>query len=478
MRKSVSIQHVLKYTAVFGSVQVLTILMSIIRGKLTARLIGPVGVGVLNIYNKEATLVASTTNMGLAFSAVRNLSEIESTMRARHYIMVVRTWALWTGMFGALCCIVFAPLLARWCGDGKSDYTLGIMALAPMVCALAVSGGEMSILKGMKRLKRVASISAVGAVTTLLSTVPLYWLFGLEGVVMALVCSTVIHTVVHLCFTVGQFPYRVKIASRQMWREGLPMIRLGIPYILAGVAGSLAALAIPLFLNSQVGEDMVGFYSIGYSLMVTYAGMVFVAVESDYFPRLSAVNHDSASCNAVVNQQVRVCVMLMGPFLIAFSALMPLAVRILYTADFMPVVGMGVASVFYMLMRCVSVPVAYLALAKGCSKTYLLMELVYDVVSVAIIMLGFMLDGLEGTGWALSACGLFDALLVGLTYRHLYGFRLEARAWRGLLVHGVLLACAVAVCLCAGFGALRYLLCALLFAVAVAVSYSDYRKRG
>lgn len=476
MRKPASIQHVLKYTAVFGSVQILTILMSIVRSHLTASIIGPAGLGVLNIYNKEAALVASTTNMGLPFSAVRNLSEIESSLRARHYIMVVRTWALWTGLLGALCCILFAPLLARWACNGESNYTLGFMALAPMVCALAISGGELSILKGMKRLKRVASISAVGAVTTLASTVPIYWLFGLEGVVMALVLSTVIHMVIHLAFTVGQFPYRVKIASRQMWHEGLPMIRLGIPYILAGIAGSMAALAVPMFLQNQAGEEMVGFYSSGYALMVTYAGMVFVAVESDYFPRLSAVNHDREACNAIINQQVQVCIMLMGPFLIAFSTLMPLAVIVVYTEKCLPIIGMGVASVFYMLMRCISVPVAYLALAKGRSVTYLIMEVIYDIVSVAIIVVGFMAGGLEGTGWALSLCGVFDAVLIGFTYAKLYGFRLKRAALHGLLVHGVLLAAAVAACLtlCSWW---RYGLCLALFAISSAVSYHTYKRQ-
>ena len=475
--KLVPIQHVLKYTAVFGSVQVLTILISMVRVKLTSSLIGPVGVGVLNIYNKNATLVASVTNMGLPFSAVRNLSEIEDPDKAQHYIVVVRTWALWTGLFGALCCVAFAPLLSYWNSDSDTDYTLGIMSLAPMVCALAVSGGELSILKGMKRLKRVASISAIGAVTTLLATVPIYWLFGVRGVILALVISTVMHMIVHLCFTIRQFPYRIRIASREVLREGWPMIRLGIPYIIAGVAGSAAALAVPIYLEAVSGAEMVGFYSTGYSLMVTYAGMVFVAVESDYFPRLSAINHDVSMCNVVINQQVRVCLMLMGPFLIAFATIAPIIVPLLSSDKFMPVVGMCVASVFYMLMRCISVPIAYLALAKGKSKMYLVMELIYDVVSVLIIITGFRLGGLEGTGWALSLCGLFDVLLVGFTYTRAYGYRFDFGALTGFAVYSLLLALTVVTCYLSPTAMWRYGLCFLLFAASCVVSLRHYKRQ-
>lgn len=42
------------------------------------------------------------------------------------------------------------------------------------------------------------------------------------------------------------------------------------------------------------GMDVVGYYNCGYMLMVGYASLVFVAVESDYFrgfrPLLSSTN--------------------------------------------------------------------------------------------------------------------------------------------------------------------------------------------
>ena len=85
-------------------------------------------------------------------------------------------------------------------------------------------------------------------------------------------------------------------------------------------------LAIPaLILLSGTYSD-VGYYRAGYTLMAAYAGMAFVALEADYYPRLSSVNHDTIRLNQTINQQIDVCVLLITPFLILFILTMPIVV--------------------------------------------------------------------------------------------------------------------------------------------------------
>ena len=65
--------HVLKYTGLFGGVQGLTMLMGVARNKLVALLIGPAGLGFINMYNSVAGLIHQSTNLGLGFSAVKHI---------------------------------------------------------------------------------------------------------------------------------------------------------------------------------------------------------------------------------------------------------------------------------------------------------------------------------------------------------------------------------------------------------------------
>ena len=68
--------RVLKYISVFGGVQGLNVLFSIVRNKLTSVLLGVGGVGLIDVYSRTADLIGSSTNFGLSFSAVQHIAEL------------------------------------------------------------------------------------------------------------------------------------------------------------------------------------------------------------------------------------------------------------------------------------------------------------------------------------------------------------------------------------------------------------------
>ena len=134
-----SYDHVLKYTGVFGGVQVLTMLVSVIRNKLAALWLSTVGMGFFMMYTNISSLVSSASNAGVPFSAVKNLSEIYETGdadRIESYVATVRSISLWTAILGALLCVLFAPLISFFAFDGDWGYTLEVALLSPMIFAI------------------------------------------------------------------------------------------------------------------------------------------------------------------------------------------------------------------------------------------------------------------------------------------------------------------------------------------------------
>lgn len=453
-----ALDHVLKYTGLFGGVQGLTILISIVRNKLASKFLGPVGFGLIAIYQSIAEFSGSATNCGIPFSSVRELSEKVGeecgetgisgvSASTSGFIAVIRTWCLWTAVAGALLCVAGAPLLWQWFfPEGEVDLW-SIALLAPMVMALSITGGEISILKGMRRLRRIALISAIGAVSTLCLTVPFFWGMGLRGILLALNCSTIALTAIHLSFTLPLYPYRVHPFSADTFRQGWSMVRIGIPYVLAAIAGSGVAMALPALMKNYGSMEDLGHYRAVYGLMVTYAGIVFTAFDADYFPRLSGVNRDREKRNVTINQQIRVCILLIAPILIAMMVGMPLIVRLLYTDKFLPAVPMAICAAFYMFLRAITTPIGYTALACGDSGLFLVMEVIYDAVSLALIFGCYELWGLTGAGIGLSLSALFDLLLIGFIYGHHYGFRLSRSTTVLTLQQGLLVGLTLVVCL-------------------------------
>ena len=229
-----------------------------------------------------------------------------------------------------------------------------------------------------------------------------------------------------------------------MLSEGWPIVRIGIPYVLAAVAGAMATGEVFSYLN-DTGE--VGLYRAGMGLMMATGAVILKAAEADFFPRLSSVNHDMVRLNHAINQQVDVCVLLVAPVLIPLVMFMPVVVRILWTDEFMPVSGMVVCGAFYIFLRSITTPIAYTALAKADSWLYFIMELLYDIVLVLLLRWGYSHMGLLGAGWALSAISLFDLLLIGTVYGLYYRVRLRISTIRLILPQTLMLAIVVAVSL-------------------------------
>jgi O-antigen/teichoic acid export membrane protein len=69
--KQSAYQHVLKYTSIFGGIQGLNILVSIVRTKLVAVILGPDGMGLMSLFSSTIKFVSDSTNLGIGTSAVK-----------------------------------------------------------------------------------------------------------------------------------------------------------------------------------------------------------------------------------------------------------------------------------------------------------------------------------------------------------------------------------------------------------------------
>lgn len=428
-REEATYRHVVKYTGLFGGVQGITMLVAVARNKVAAVLLGPAGIALVNIYLNVMNLLNQTTNFGLSFSAVKHVSELFDEGNAEktdRFVGTVRAWCLAAAVAGVVLCCALSPLLSRWT-FGDPDYAPAFCALSPCVGMMSVTGGEMAILKGLRQLRKVALISVACALCTLAITAPLYLLLGAAGIVPALLLCNAALLAVHLYYSTRCCPWRWPRGLRERLRQGLPMVRLGVAFTVAGICGQGAELVIRIALLHFGELADVGLYNSGYVMAVTYASVVFMAIETDYFPRLSAACAERRGVSPIVNRQMEVCVLLIAPFLILFVLAMPWVVHLLYSAAFAPAIPMAMCAVPFMFFKALTLPAAYLSLAHGDSRTYLLTELAYDVFAAVAIPLSFARWGLVGAGAALSAAGLLELLMIHGLYRRRYGFRMDVR---------------------------------------------------
>jgi len=444
-----SYRHILKYTGLFGGVQGLIILIGLVRNKAMAVLLGAGGMGFNALMMSVQTFASQATNLGLSFGAVPKLSEVyeqENHSQLDYYVQVIRLWSMIAAVLGLLFCVVASGLVDNMTFTW-GDHTLHYAMLGVSVAMLAIAGGETAILKATRRMGSLARVQIFGAIGAVALSVPLYYYFGQSGVVPAIVLIAALNTLLTVIHSYRCYPLRIRFCKQHL-RDGYSMIRLGLSFVLAAAIGSGAEMAIRAFLNVEGSMDEVGFYNAAYMITITYAGMVFSAMESDYFPRLSAVNKDIKATNETVNKQMEVSLLMLAPMLVALIMLLPILIPMLFRRDFLPVVAMAQVAVLAMYFKVQTMPVAYITLARSRSLSFLFLETTYYVALVVAIVAGYRWWGIWGTGVAIVVAHVVEYVVVNAYACWQYGYRPTWHVARYALLQMSIGALAYAVSLC------------------------------
>ena len=470
--------HVLRYTSLFGGVQGFNMLMSFVRNKVVAVLLGSVGIGLIDLYNRTLSFLTAITSLIAPVASVRVLSvahESEDVDELNKQIKIVRSWTLLTAIVAFTLCIIFSPLISEFTFH---DYLHmhRVIALSPILPLVAISGSELSILKATRQLSRLAWSSFYGAIALAAISIPLYFLLGTTGIVPALVLSTAAVCAIQLCYTLPLHPWHVSPFKLSVLRQGKSLVHLSIMYTLAGIAASASELIIRSFIVSQDKVSMVGLYSAGIIITIAAAKFLFVAMDADYFPRLSGCCKRNARMNVTINRQLEVCVLLLAPFLIVFNMFMPFIVRLLFSSQFLSIVPMAILATFYMFCKAITTPIAYLPLAHSDGHIYFLLETSYYVLFSILVITFYYFWQLPGAGIALSLSNIIENVGLSLIYHKKYRFSYSHCAQQIILLQGILVVAGVILALNSCIF-LKYSAGTVVFIVSLLYSYHILSKR-
>lgn len=424
-----SYAHILKYTGLFGGVQGLGILVGLVRNKCVALLLGPDGMGLVSLFNSTVNFVCNSTNFGLPISAVRTISEEYGTgdkEKISHSIAVVRLWCFATAVFGTLVCMLLSPLLS-WFTFSWNGHTLHFLLLSPIVGLTAITSGELAILKALRRLKNLASISIINMLTSLIVSVPVYYFFRSKAIVPLLVLLALLQMITTVVYSYKVWKPSWTI-SKQLWQDGYGMVKLGLAFVATGVIDSGIEFLIRSYINNVSQIGMVGLYNAGFMISMTYVGLVFSAMETDYFPRLSSINNLGMTMRTTVNRQIEVMLLLISPLLVIFMVGLPIIVPLLFSSKFTPIIDMVRIVILAMYFRALKLPVQYIPLAKGDSKSYMFLEAVSECFMLMGVVVFFHIYGLKGAGLGIFLASLGDLIVTFVYTRWKYDYKPSTKA--------------------------------------------------
>jgi O-antigen/teichoic acid export membrane protein len=424
-----SYRQMFKATSLFGGVQVFTILLSILRSKIIAVLLGPVGMGVAGLLTTTILLVGSLTNFGLGISAVKDIAAANGTndqLRISQVITIVRRLVWITGLFGAIATLVLSSWLSRLT-FGNSDYTFAFAWLSVTLIFNQLTSGQDVLLQGMRKLNHLAKANMAGSFFGLLVSIPLYYSYGINGIVPALIASAFLNMLIAWYFARQIIVEPVVLSAGKTYQEGREMLRMGIMLSLNSVITLGASYVVRMYISKTGGIGDVGLYSAGFAIISTYVGLIFTAMAADYYPRLAGISNDKAQAGELINNQAELALLILAPILCIFLVFIKLVVAILYSKQFTPVNGMIHWAALGMFFKAASWPIGFLFLAKGDSKNFFWNELIANIYLLAFNILGYKFYGLNGMGISFLAGYAVYLLQVYVVTGRMYAFELQTR---------------------------------------------------
>lgn len=398
-----SYRGIMKGTAIFGGVQVISILISIIRVKIIAIFLGPAGSGLFAMLLSAINPITLISSLGLNYSIVRKVSQSTEQGDIKEIAQTVhlaRRWFWFTALLGGIATIIASPILSRLTFDTQ-NYTWTFMLLGTTVITTILANGEVAIMQGMRRLKLMATASVINLVLGLVITLPFIYFMGKDGVVPIIIFSSVVGLLINYLHsrTIKLPTTESKLSFKQSWQQGKDVVGLGVVFMFSNAMVAVSVYIINTLIILWGSLEEVGIYQAGISLTNQYVGLVFTAMAIDYFPRLSAIGSDKIILSKTVNQQAEITTLIILPMLAAMILFAPLLIQLFLTEKYYAAIPLIRYISFGLIIKAASFALGYIAGGRNDKKFIFWFEGIWTTIQGLIINIaGYLIGGIDGLG--------------------------------------------------------------------------------
>ena len=430
-----SYRESLRATAITGFTNFSTLAVSLVKSKVIAVRVGPEGIGLFGVLTAATGLVSTLAGLGITSSGVRQVASATGAQDPHAIARVVytlRRTSVLSGVLGMLAVLLLAEPIARLT-TGSEEYAWLLRLLAPLILFTSVNGGQIALLRGLRRISDLARLRIFGAVVGTALAVPLVWVWGLHGIAPAMLMASSVGLAASWWYA-----RQVRVAVQRLsWPEvageAAALFSLGAAFLFTGLQQPIVQNALRGILVHASDLATVGQFLAAMALSHTYVNFVLDAMGLDYVPRLAQKKDDAVEINRLVNEQTEIALLAAVPGVTALVVLAPLVIPLLYSSRFDQAIEVFRWQCLGVLLKVASWPLGYVLIAQARRTAFVITESVTNLVYVGAFYVLVRAAGLTGAAVSFAVLYLWYLPLVLLTVRHYTGFCWTPGARRTLL---------------------------------------------
>lgn len=423
MSEGNSYRQILRSSSIIGGASIINIIVGLLRMKVAAVLLGPTGVGLIGLLTNLVTTATGIAGLGVGNVGTRQIAEAVGYGEPAR-IALVRRALFWLTLAlailgGTVFWLLRGVLAARVLGDASWTGPLGWLSIAVALSVAAAS--QNALLNGMRHIGDIARISVWSATLSTAGAIAALWLLGRDGVVVYVLAAPFASFILGHWY-VSRLPRHAEMHAgvavlSEQWRI---MLSLGFAFMVASLAGTVGQLVVRTMVQHKLGGNALGQFQAAWTISMTYIGFILSAMGTDYYPRLTAVVDDRLAVSRLVNEQTEIALLLASPIILMMLGGAPYVIELLYSEKFDGAIAILRWQVLGDVLKIASFPLAFILLASGSGRTYMLAEGAAMAFFILLTYLGLPQMGVEATGQAfLGMYAFYLALMYYLAYRRI-----------------------------------------------------------
>lgn len=393
---------IISSSSILGFSQVLIYVISILRMKVAALLLGPSGVGMLGLYQSVITLVATVSSLGVGNSGVRDIAEAAGQgdeERVRRTSGILHKFALGTGLLGWLLAAALSYPLSQWTFN-ETNKAGSIAILGVCVFLGSVGTSYAAVLQGTRRIKTLAKFQIATTGISALASVILFYFFRAAAIVPSLIAAAFVNCALILLIRRRHaLPYE-KVSWTETLLGSRQLVAMGIAFMWNAVSTSLVALATRSILVRYDSLEANGIYQASWAISGMFAGFILQAMGTDFYPRLTSAADDPKEMEQMINEQTEIGVLLAGPGVLFTLCLAPFLMEYLYSSKFISGAPMICWFAIGVFGQVVSWPLGFVQIARGASRSFIITQTLFNGLHFGLVAIFFWWLGLIGIGIA------------------------------------------------------------------------------
>lgn len=427
MSEGNSYRQILRSSSIIGGASILNILITLVKTKVAAVLLGPAGVGLIGLYTNLITVASTVAALGLSAVGTRQIAEVEADGDPQKIAVVRRALFLGTMVLALLGSLIFWLL--------RNIFSIHILAmptlvgeigwLALPVALLVACISQNVLLQGLRRVVDIAWVSISSSVLATILGVGALLLRGRDGLFIYVLAVPLASFLMGHWFIrrVPKVQNTEAIRRQDITEQWMIMVKLGFTFMIAGLASTAGIFGVRSLVQRELGEAALGHFQAAWSISMQYVGLVLGAMGTDFYPRLTAVIKDRTAACTLVNEQAEVALLLAAPITLAMAGLAPWVIELLYSSQFHEAAGILRWQLLGDILRIAGWPLVFIQLAMGAGRAFMISEWGTALVFAGVTALLLPVLGISATGVSFLAMYVVYLLLVYALARYHIGFR-------------------------------------------------------